>query len=262
VTQLAADCILTPRPCCSAIDLLRGLAKMAAGTSFTSTAADRSWFIAQRWQAYEAESRANLLRIVAIGVFYLVHLWSYFGSRGWLPNYGFFQIAESGEISKQFHLLITLIAVAWAMLALGILLALQNRIFPRWLPYFSTGCDIVLLTGIVCLGGMARSPLIVGYFLILILATLRLSLSLVWFATFACAGAYMAVLGCAKWPEQFGFTKLLGESATEVRVPRYHQLIVLVALVMAGVILGQIIRRVRRLAEEFADRSQSTAVDA
>src|SRR4051794_14213834 len=169
---------------------------MAVGISSTSTAADRSWFIAQRWQAYGAESRANLLRIIAIGVFYLVHLWTYFGSQGWLPNYGFLQIAESGDISKRFHLLVTLIAVAWAMLALGILLALQHRIFPRWLPYFSTGCDIVLLTGIICLGGMARSPLVVGYFLVLILAALRLSLPLIWFATAGCAFAYVSVLGC------------------------------------------------------------------
>ncbi len=230
---------------------------MAAGTSSTSPEADRSWFIAQRWQAYEAESRANLLRIIAIGAFYLVHLWSYFGSQGWLPNYGFLQIAESGEISKRFHLLVTLIAVAWAMLALGILLALQHRIFPRWLPYFSTGCDIVLLTSIICLGGMARSPLIVGYFLILILATLRLSLPLIWFATPVCAAAYMCVLGCAKWPEHLRLSESLGQNAAELRVPRYHELIVLVAILMAGVMLGQIVRRVRHLAETYAGEPAS-----
>jgi hypothetical protein len=225
---------------------------MAAGLSSLSTEADRSWFIAQRWQAYEAESRANLLRIIAIGVFYLVHLWSYFGSQGWLPNYGFLQIAESGEISKRFHLLVTLVAVAWAMLALGILLALQNRIFPRWLPYFSTGCDIVLLTSIVCLGGMARSPLVVGYFLILILAALRLSLPLIWFATAGCGLAYLCVLGCVKWPEYASLAQSLGQNAAELRVPRYHELIMLVAIVMAGVMLGQITRRVRNLAETYA----------
>jgi hypothetical protein len=225
---------------------------MAAGLSSFSAESDRSWFITQRWQAYEAESRANLLRIIAIGLFYLVHLWSYFGSQGRLPNYGFLQIAESGEIDKQFHLLITLIAVAWAMLALGILLALQNRIFPRWLPYFSTGCDIALLTSIVCLGGMARSPLVVGYFLVLILATLRLSLPLVWFATAGCGLAYFFVLGCAKWPEHGSLSQSLGQKAAELSVPRYHEIIMLVAIVMAGIMLGQITRRVRHLAETYS----------
>ena len=225
---------------------------MAAEISSPINASEQNWYIAQRWQAYDAESRANLLRIVAIGAFYLLHLWSYFGSRGWLPTYGFLQIAESGTITKQFHVFATSIAVAWAMLALGILLALQNRIFPLWLPYFSTGCDIILLTSVLFLGGMARSPLILGYFLILILATLRLSLPLIWFATIGSALAYLCVLGGAKWPDIFGLSKALGQNAADLRVPRYHQLIVLLAIAIAGVMLGQITRRVRRLAESFA----------
>ena len=53
---------------------------------------------ASTWQAYEAESRANLLRIVAIGAFYLVHLWSYFSAQGKVPNCGFFQL-EGFEVS-------------------------------------------------------------------------------------------------------------------------------------------------------------------
>ncbi|HJQ78763.1 MAG TPA: hypothetical protein VJ828_02355, partial [Lacipirellulaceae bacterium] len=97
---------------------------MAVGVTSESTR-ERDWFVAQRWQAYDAESRANLLRIVAIGAFYVVHLWTYFSSQGRLPKLGFWQFAEAGEINRQFHVLVTLIAVAWAMLALGILLALQ-----------------------------------------------------------------------------------------------------------------------------------------
>lgn len=227
---------------------------MAVGVTSESTT-ERDWFVAQRWQAYDAESRANLLRIVAIGAFYLLHLWTYFSSQGRLPKLGFWQFAEAGEINRQFHVLVTLIAVAWAMLALGILLALQQRIFPRWLPYFSTACDIVLLTSVICLGGAARSPLVVGYFLILILAALRLSLPLVWFSTAGSALAYLAVLGAAKWPDRLGITKLIGETADELRVPRYHQAITLLAIVLAGVMLGQIVRRVRRLAMELAERS-------
>src|SRR5262245_13230213 len=132
---------------------------MAAGTSTTATS-DRSWFITQRWQAYEAESRANLLRICAIGLFYLIHLWSYFSSQGKLPNFGFLQFADAGAISRQFHIAVTWLAVAWAMFALAILIALQQQFFPRWLPYASTTFDIVMLTCIICLGDVARSALI------------------------------------------------------------------------------------------------------
>jgi hypothetical protein len=219
---------------------------MAVGIS-SDAASERRWFVAQRWQAYDAEWRANLLRIVAVGAFYLVHLWSYFSSQGRLPKLGFWQLADAGDINRQFHVLATLIAVAWAMLALGILLALQQRIFPRWLPYFSTAGDIALLTSIICLGGAARSPLVAGYFLILVLATLRISLPLVWFSTAGTALAYLVVLGVAKWPEQFGIAKLVGETTAELRVPRYHQVITLLAIVLAGVMLGQIIRRVRHM---------------
>jgi hypothetical protein len=221
----------------------------------SGAAPERSWFVTARWQAYDAEARANLLRIIAIGAFYLVHLWSYFGAQGRLPGFGFPQLAEVGQVTRQFHLLVTLLAVAWAMLALGILLALQNQIFPRWLPYFSTGCDIVMLTSIICLGAVARSPLVAGYFLILILTTLRLSLPLIWFATAGCAVAYLCVLGCAKWPNTFGIDSLTS-AGVDIRVPRYHQVIVMLAIILAGVMLGQIVRRVRSLADEVAHRNQ------
>jgi hypothetical protein len=227
----------------------------------SSSIVDRSWFITQRWQAYDAEARANLLRIIAIGAFYLVHLWTYFSSQGRPPQFGFLQMADAGEISKQFHVIVTLLAAAWAMLALGILLCLQQRVFPRWLPYFSTGCDIVILTSIICVADGPRSVLVVGYFLILVLATLRLSLPLVRFATAACALAYLFVLGCAKWPDSFGFDKLNPHLA-DLRVPRYQQFIMLLSIALAGVMLGQIVRRVRHLALEFAELSERRKVDA
>jgi hypothetical protein len=73
---------------------------MAAGiSSRLPTNADRNWFIAQRWQAYDAEARVNLLRIIAIGAFYLVHLWSYFSSQGKLPQFGFWQLGAGDTIS-------------------------------------------------------------------------------------------------------------------------------------------------------------------
>ena len=44
------------------------------------------------------------------------------------------------------------------------------------------------------------------------------------------------------------------EGVRDVRVPRYHQLIVLTALALCGIIQGQVIRRVRSLAVEYAKR--------
>ena len=47
---------------------------------------------------------------------------------------------------------------------------------------------------------------------------------------------------------------MFGKGDVDLRVPRYEELIVLVALGLTGMMLGQIVRRVRHLAEEFAGR--------
>jgi hypothetical protein len=211
---------------------------------------ENSWYITRRWQEYTAEGRVNLLRIVAIGVLYSVHLWSYASSQDWLPEMGFLQLAATGEIDRTFHVAVTLLAVGWAMLALGIQLALTQRMFPRWLPYISTGIDIVLLTSVVTLGAGPRSPLVAGYFLVLIASALRLRLSLVRCATATCIVGYLFVLGATKWSPAMS-------TLADARVGRYHQLIVVVSLIFAGVILGQLVRLVPLAAAEYATRIQA-----
>jgi hypothetical protein len=210
---------------------------------------DRAWFIAQRWQEYDGELRANMLRIVSIGAFYVLHCWNYLSSQGKLPNWGVLQLGEAGSVDRRFHLLATLLALAWAMAAAAVHLCLRNRVFPRWLPAASTAVDLVMLTSVLCISIGPRSPVVVGYFLIIALAGLRFNLPLIWLATAGSAFGYLCVLGMAKWPARFGRSADL-----DVRVPRYHELVVLAALVLCGVFVGQIVRRARRVAEEFAER--------
>ena len=42
---------------------------------------DPQWRIVERWQEYEGELRANLLRIAGIGLFYGIKLLNYYGLR-------------------------------------------------------------------------------------------------------------------------------------------------------------------------------------
>lgn len=210
---------------------------------------DQAWYITQRWQQYRAELRANLLRTVAVGALYSVHLWSYFSSQGRLVEWTFLQIAPVGTVPRQFHIAVTLVALAWAMLCLCIWLSLKQKFFPHWFPFFSTGWDLVLLTSLLCLSPGPRSPLVSAYFLIIVLAALRLSLPLVRFATIGSMIGYLVVLGAAKWPVT------LNKIADVQSVPRYHQLIVLFALFLTGVMLGQLIRRLPEIAREYAVRS-------
>lgn len=75
-----------------------------------------------------------------------------------------------------------------------------------------------------------------------------MSLPLVRYATIGCLVGYLCLLGCAKWPTLFG------KGAIDISVPRYQQLIVLIAIALTGIILGQVVRRVRHMADDFAQR--------
>lgn len=215
-----------------------------------SSATDRSWYITERGQQYEGEARANLLRLIAVCSFYSihqVHYWSASGQLAWLqvPRLD----AVGNGLTSKFHFQVTMLAVAWCMLATGIHFCLTRRFFPSWLCYVSTAADLCLLTAVLYLASGPRSPLVVAYFLILVLATLRFSLILVRFATVGALVGYVSLLGVAKWPETFG------RGTAELAVPRYEQLIVLAALALAGVMLGQIVRRIRQSALEYAERA-------
>jgi glucose-6-phosphate-specific signal transduction histidine kinase len=76
----------------------------------------------------------------------------------------------------------------------------------------------------------------------IVLALLRFSLPLIWFACGGSILCYMFLLGYAKWFADRGI------------VPRYQQEIFLLALVLSGIILGQVVRRVRKMAAEYAER--------
>jgi len=188
---------------------------------------DRQWFIVGRWQEYEGEGRANLLRIVGIGVFYGVELVNYW----------------AGVVDRPFHQAITALALTWAMVGLGVLFCLTQHVFPASLKFLSTAADVVLLTAILMLADGPESALVVAYFLLIVLVTMRFSLRLIWFASIGSILGYLFLSGYARW-----FTE------RDIRVARYQQAIVVLALALTGVVLGQVIRRVRKIACDYAAR--------
>jgi len=211
---------------------------MATTTSEERDADDRSWYIVGRRREYQGEGRANLLRIVAIAAFYSVELANYRGFR-----LGLFEMPRLESVDRPFHLAVTALAVAWTMTALAVQICLHRQVFPASLKFLSTGADIVLMTCVLCISNGPRSPLVVGYFVIVALAALRFSLPLVWFATVGSMLGYLAVLGHAKW-----------FAAGDLRVPRYHEVMFLLALGLTGITIGQVLRRARSMAVEYAAR--------
>ncbi len=212
----------------------------AAAPSPVPGADDRAWYIVGRWQEYEGEARANLLRVAAIAAFYAIELINYYG-----VDLGFIQLPKVSDAA--FHRTVTAIAAAWVLLGVGVHLWLRMRLMPEALKYVSTGLDVLLLTLLLMVADGPRSPLVVGFFLIPALACLRFRLRLVWFATIAAMLGYVWLLGWAWWIE----------AVRNLRVPRYHELIFLTALAISGIIQGQVIRRVKSLAAQYARRQDA-----
>ncbi len=213
-------------------------------TISSGTDADRHWFIVSRWQQFDGERRVNLIRIIGILLFYLVELANYHG-----VNLGFWQWPKRAELTEEMHFQITVVAVGWVAISLGVFTCLKRRFFPSWLIYATVAGDIILLTSIMVIVEEPSSPLLVIYFLLLAMAATRFSLPLLRFATATAGLAYLFLLGGAKWFE-------IGTA-----VPRHEQAITLLSIILTGVVLGQTIRRVRTLANTYAGRISDSEND-
>ena len=202
------------------------------------------WRIILRWQEFTAENRVNLIRAIGLAVFYSVQL----------INFNFFVIDQTElDASTTFHQNTTLLCGAWFAIVLAIAYCLTVRWFPTWFKYVTTTIDLVMLTAIASIGSSSASPLVYVYFLILVMAALRFDLWLIRISTGLAVLCYLALLAISS-PDWMGNP----EFAEERTVPRITQLIVVAALILAGVTLGQIARRARAIAEEFHKRCQDS----
>lgn len=197
---------------------------------------ERQWFIVGRWQEYEGESRVNLLRVLAVGVFYGLQLIQHH------------LLVSSAERDARFHQQVTWLAVAAVMVSLAVHLALRRRFFPAALKYASTLADIILVTAVCALGSGPASPCRYVWFVVIAMSGLRFSLPLVWFASLAAMAGYLALVG------------RVDDSWFNSRhaVPPIEQLMTLATLGLTGIAVGQIIRRVRGVAAQFADRLRNS----
>ena len=91
----------------------------------------------------------------------------------------------------------------------------------------------------------AASPLVAGYFLIIMMAGLRFDVRLVRLTTCGAIAGYLFLLGAAKWPMGLAKINVLPT------VPRYQEAMVVAALLLAGVVVGQWLRHVRKLVDDL-----------
>ncbi len=207
------------------------------------------WTLARRLRQYDAEIRINVVRVAAIGIFYMVHLVHYLAVTNGSAPLAFLGLDAGDSLAAPMHAAVTCVVLAWVMAAVGIHQLLRAGLFPWWLMYASTVGDLFFLTSVLALSSGPTGPLLSGYFVILIMSGLRYDLRLVRVTTCGALMGYATLLGCARWP--IGLFKKYPLPA----VPRYQELMMAAAIIIAGALVGQWIRHTRLLVDDLVGDS-------
>lgn len=189
-----------------------------------------------QWLPAAADVRGNVIRMIAIAGFYGIHLLIVY-----LPGIESSSIRSAvgladSPVSTTVHLAVSVLVFAWLMQAMGVHLSVMTKPLSRRFALAVIVGDTIWLTAAICFSTGPGGPLVAGYFLVIGLAALRLDLWLIRWATVASTFGYLFVLGAARWP-----MGLLKETQI-ASVPRYHQIMIVVALILMGVVLGQVVR--------------------
>jgi len=205
--------------------------------------ADTTWEDARRLEAWAGEIRVNLIRCVALVLFYANHLLNVY-------------LASEDSARGRFHAAVTAVVLAWAIGILVLHACLSRRWVPDWLKFLVTGWDLLLATTLVLVSPEGpRSALMLLYFVILAAAPLRLSLPLVWVTTFGSMLCALAVLGHYVF-FRVGWAAYYAPENT-ARIPRVTEILFFLALGAVGLLGGQMVRQARRLVQGYPVRVQT-----
>ncbi|HEY8665750.1 MAG TPA: prolipoprotein diacylglyceryl transferase family protein [Tepidisphaeraceae bacterium] len=183
-------------------------------------------------ESWAGEIRVNLIRLVAIVLFYGRHLAEYF-------------IARGDAVARGYHLRVTMIVGVWAIAAVILHRLLRARSMMPALSYIAAILDLLLITLLCMIGDGPKSPLILLYFPFIATASLRLSLRLTYVATGGAILGYLLLLGYYAG-YQIGFSTYY--ATPDLRIPRSTEGVMVLALLVSGLLAGQMVRQARRLA--------------
>ncbi|MGE0323730.1 MAG: hypothetical protein AB7K71_37585 [Polyangiaceae bacterium] len=175
------------------------------------------WQVAKRKQEFRGESFANLARVVAVLAFYVIEIINHHGSRA---------LGMPAVVGRDMHAMVTALVGSWVGAALLTVVVMRLRYFPIWLKYLTTSIDLAMMTAVLAVLDGPKSPMLVGFVLVLALSATRFSQRLI-----ACtAGGTLVSYGVLLW-----HTAALRPA---LAVPRYHQLIfALTVVILAGVLI-------------------------
>jgi hypothetical protein len=198
---------------------------------------DPRWGDARRIEAWAGETRVNLIRAIALVIFYGHHLLHVYVLR------------DDPEAAGAFHAKVTAVVVAWSVAVFLLHACLARRWVPPGLKFVAVGWDLLMVTMLVIVSPEGpRSPLMWLYFPVVATAPLRLSLPLVYAATLGAMAAAAFALG------QYVFIRVGTEryyAADFNRISRTAEIIFLLCLGTVGVLGGQAVRQARRLVQGY-----------
>lgn len=195
---------------------------------------EMNWEDASRAEAWAGELRVNLVRMIALVIFYARHLIEY-----WIGG-------PSSPYRGIYHARVTWVVIAWAVMAIIMHLRLSRRHYHDWTKYVAVGWDCAMVVALCAIAGGPKTSLVLLLFPVVASAALRLSLKLVYFATACGMAAYLVLLGMYVW---YVIGRQKYYATPELRIPRRDEAIVLLTLLVTGLFAGQTVRQMKRLAQ-------------
>jgi hypothetical protein len=192
-------------------------------------------------EGWAGEMRVNLVRLASLIAFYAYHLVNVFSS----PN-------DSG-ISGPYHFKVTVLVMVWAIGSLVLYFWLSLGWTPPLLKYAVTVWDLLLVSTLLILSGGPKSSFVPLFFRVIAAAPLRLSLPLVYVTTVGSVAAYLFLLGHYVF-YVVGADRYYSESA--LRIPRAQEVAVVLGLLIAGILAGQVVRQIERLLRNSIDATK------
>lgn len=172
------------------------------------------------------ERKINLIRLVAIAVFFLNEL---------------FNFHVLGVLDQRLHLRAVRLLLSWEVYAAAAWYLVNRRgVYARWMKYVSAGADALFLTLILILVEGNNGPLVPMYYVLIIESSLRYSRR----AIFASAG-FSAAGYAAVWYFSFGNPRL-------VPISTYVAVLQILIMALVGAFAGYVVRKMRGLVLKFA----------
>jgi hypothetical protein len=200
---------------------------------------DDRWADARRLEAWAGEVRVNLLRAVALIVFYGHHLLDVY-------IYG----GDRSPEAAVYHANVTAIVLAWTGTVVVLYVCLSRRWVPPGLKYAATFWDIAMISTLVMTSPAGpRSSLLYLYFVVLASAPLRLSLPLIYATTLGTMAAATLVMG------HYVFYRVGRDdyyaAGSSYRIEKSSEIVFLLSIGAAGLFAGQLVRQAQRLVRGY-----------